>query len=241
MNAFALSGLGVTVTPDQISTVASGAASLDPKKSAVTGAIVGTQVLPIIGTAIGAAIGYIAAGIAALFQKKQYTFKQESKGGLTYMTVEQIESGVKASLLIGGIPRSVVCKCPWIGSCDSCRDAFNVFLKSLTAKALNEFVANPNAFTKNYLQNAEYLKYVRESAEKKGFDFNQLPLLIYQEPTGLILTVNTDGQVLSNAPQQKNQNQQILQAGFGWIGALIALSIAGGLWWSAHKAEKNKK
>lgn len=246
--AYGLGAVGeVTITPDQIATVASGAASLDPKKAALTGAIVGTKVLPVIGTAIGAAIGYIGAGIAALFREKQYTFTKEVKNNLTYMTVKHIQSNVKASLLIDGIPRSVFCKCPWIGSCDPCRAGFEVFLQKLTGKALNDFITDPNVFMKNYIQNNEYMKYIRDSVSKKGYDINQLPILIFQDPSGLVLTISGDGQVLSNAPQQQQQqqNQQqnpnILQAGFGWIGTLVAVSIAGGLWVSARQAEKNKK
>jgi hypothetical protein len=244
--AYGLGAVGeVTITPDQIATVASGAASLDPKKSAINGAIVGTKVLPVIGTAIGAAIGYIAAGIAGLFKEKQYTFKKEVKNGLTYMTVKHIKSSVQASLIIDGIPRSVFCKCPWIGSCDPCRKGFEVFLQQLTGKALNDFVTDPNMFMKNYIQNNEYMKYIRDSVGKKGFDVNQLPILIFNDPSGLVLTISGDGQVLSNAPQQHQQNQQqnpnTLQAGFGWIGGIAAVAIAAMLWNAARQQQPQKK
>lgn len=242
--AYGLGGVGeVTITPDQIATVASGAATLDPKSAAVTGAIVGTKVLPVIGTLVGAAIGYIAAGIAGLFQKKQYKFAKETKNGFTYMTITHIDSTTKASLIIDGIPRSVFCKCPWIGSCDPCRDGFEVFLKQLTGKALTDFVTDPNMFLKNYVQNNEFMKYIRDSVQKKGYQINQMPILIYQDPTGLILTVNGDGQILSNAPQQQqqaqsnNQSPTLKTASMGLIGGSLAVLIAASLWKSAQNAK----
>ncbi|WKZ60813.1 MAG: hypothetical protein QY309_04865 [Cyclobacteriaceae bacterium] len=258
MNAFALSGLGVTVTPDQINTITNIASQTTPTGSkasviasgAAAGAGFGTAV-PVIGTAVGAVLGAFAALIKLGNKPATHTMKRVTINGLEYMELIPKDPANRFHLLvlIDGHASTFVPILPL--------STTNSLLISGTLK--REYEAQIQAkladffFSKGILQVAEknpndLLTYkfpadIVKSVQAKGYDFNKVDRLVLTAPDGVVYSIRGN-QVFSNmqAPGKPGEESPaIMQAGFGWIGALVALSIIGGLWWSAHKAEKKKK
>jgi len=240
MNPYALTGLGaIQVSPDQIATIFTSAATTDPKTAAVTGAIVGAKVFGVIGATFGAALGYIGAGIAGVLKAKpvEKVFEVQTKNGLAYgFRKPQSASEPKVWVLIEGIFKPCK-KCPLIGSCDVCRNLNTIHRAAFTSRMLQNFVSDPEKFLATPWD-PDIKARVTQIGKEVGFEFNSVPTLIYEEPNGLTFAI-VGGQIYSNAPEQQQQSSSLVsQAGFGWVVGLLALSVVGGLLW---KANQNKK
>lgn len=257
--AYGLGGMGeVTLSPDLF---AAGAALTNQAKpgskasvvasGAATGAAFGTAV-PVIGTAVGAVLGAFAALISLGNKPATHTMKRVTINGLEYMELIPKDPANRFHLLvlIDGHASTFVPTLPL--------STTNSLL--ISGALRREYEAQIQAkladifFSKGILQVAEknpnnLLTYkfpddIIKSVQAKGYDFNKVDRLVLTAPDGAVYSIRGN-QVFSNmqAPGQPGDENKpgVLQAGFGWIGALIALSIVGGLWWSASKAEKKKQ